>query len=131
MGMGGVCGEAGGGRREEREGEGEEKGATDSIEPQNFHNQSPSFWLGSSLSQNQKSFEMLPLVQTRNHFELCDFSCEGECHFGTYHRDAWLVIFDCWRFSSVLGIGPRQGERHGFGGLENTPFGQRGTDPKR
>ena len=32
---------------------------------------------------------------------------------------------------SVLGVGPRQGERHGFGGLENTPLGQRGTDPKR
>ena len=34
-------------------------------------------------------------------------------------------------FSSVFGVGPRQEERHGFGGLENTPLGQRGTDPKR
>ena len=45
--------------------------------------------------------------------------------------NAWLVIFDCWRSSPVLGVGPMQEERHGFGGLENTPLGQRGTDPKR
>ena len=63
-------------------------------------------------------------------FEVCDCPSDSECHVETYHRDAWLVIFDRRLFTSPLGVGSRQGEPHGLGGLGNTPLGRRGTDPK-
>ena len=86
--------EAGGGRRGGGEGEGGRERATDSMEPQNSHKQSLLSGLVRHFHIIRKSVDMLPLVQTPNQFEFCDFPCEGERHFGTEHREAWLVIFD-------------------------------------
>ena len=58
------------------------------LTAQNSHKQSLLSGLVRHFHRIRKSFE-------RTNFEFCDFLCEGECHLGTYHRDACLVIFDC------------------------------------
>ena len=105
VGMGGVCVCGRGGRRKEG---GEE--ATDSIEHQNSHKQSLFFWLGSSLSQNQKSvLDFALCTDTETILSSAISRVKGECHPGTYHRDAWLVIFEltilisAWRWCKARG----------------------------
>ena len=103
-GRSGLCGhgwcveEVGRGRREEGEGDGgggEEERVTDSTEPQNSHLQSlPLAWFV-TFTELEQVLKCCLSYRHRINFEVCDFPCEGECHFGTYHREAWLVIFDC------------------------------------
>ena len=84
-----------------------------------------------TFTELEKYFGFCPLYRHWTNFEVCDSPNERR-------MPPWEPIIGMprlsslsWRFSSVLGVGPRQGERHGFGDLENTPLGKTGTDPKR
>ena len=108
----------------------EEERATDSMEPQNSHKQSLFSGLVRHFRRIGKSFEFCLSCRHRNNFEVCDSPSERRVPL-------WNLSWGMPGLSSliagapVLGVGPMQEGRHGFGGLENTPLGQRGTDPKR
>ena len=95
--VGGRRREEEGGRREGKEKGGREERATDSIEPQNSHKQSSLSGLVRHFHASRRDTE--PILSSPTS------SVKASATLGTYHRDAWLVI---WRWSKAGEVVPSQ-----------------------